>query len=276
MEMRFVGADGCPPGHCDASRWRVASRRPLQFLWISSIGFWICCAVRAESPQDVFKRANASYAEGKFQEAVTLYASARTQGLRHWVLDYNLGNAYYKTGQLGKSIVCYARAFRSNASDRDILYNLRLTTEKAGDPILPAGSLAVLLWRFFFLFSLNTLTAAASLLFIGLSVSIGLVFLGKPSLRSEIRFLLLGIFCMTAAWLAARIYLVERPEGVIVVAAADVRSGPSLSYPANFTVPEGHRVLVLEEQEPVSGWLEIGVPEQGLKGWVPSSSIEVL
>ena len=57
---------------------------------------------------------------------------------------------------------------------------------------------------------------------------------------------------------------------------AEVRSGPNTTYPANFTVPEGRRVLILKEEEPIQGWLEVGVPQEGLKGWVPDTSVEVI
>jgi hypothetical protein len=81
---------------------------------------------------------------------------------------------------------------------------------------------------------------------------------------------------VVTGWLGARMYLLEHPQGVVVSPIAEVRSGPNTTYPTNFTVPEGHRVLLLDEQEPVQGWFEIGAPEQGLKGWAPESSVEVL
>ena len=83
-------------------------------------------------------------------------------------------------------------------------------------------------------------------------------------------------FFIFGSWMGARIYLLELPEGVVVASVAEVRSGPNLTYPANFTVPEGHRVQLLREQEPIQGWVEIGVPDQGLKGWIPESSVETI
>lgn len=70
--------------------------------------------------------------------------------------------------------------------------------------------------------------------------------------------------------------MIEKPLGVVVSSVAEVRSGPNITYPANFTVPEGRRVLILKEQEPIQGWLEIGVPQEGLKGWVPDTSVETI
>jgi hypothetical protein len=243
--------------------------------------------VHAETAQDFFKQGNAAYAEGKFSDALSLYESAQQNGLRHWILYYNLGNAYYKNGQLGKAIASYERAFRLNSGSGDVIYNLNLAAAKAGDPVLPESALPTLAWRLFYFLSLNTLTMATSMLFILLCLAVGWslttssdLFLrtGPKSFRLSMESLV-GLFVLLVflgSWLGVRIYYAEQPEAVVTANVAEVRSGPNPTYPANFTVPEGRRLLVLDEQEPVTGWLEVGVPQEGLKGWVPTTSLEVL
>ena len=83
-----------------------------------------------------------------------------------------------------------------------------------------------------------------------------------------------SFFILMSAWTAWRVTLNERPEAVVIVQMAEIRSGPNDSYPASFTVPEGRRLLILEAQEAVQGWLEVGVPQEGLKGWIEQKSIE--
>jgi tetratricopeptide (TPR) repeat protein len=224
--------------------------------------------------QDAFRQGNAAYSTAKFPDAVTAYESARAQGLSNWILYYNLGNAYYKAGQLGKAVVNYERAFERHSNDRDVIYNLNLSSTKAGDSRLPTSALPALFWRLFYALSLNAITAFASLLLIFLCVGGGGFLLGRGAGQGDKLAALAVVFGISGIWLSARIYFAEQQEAVVVAPSADVRSGPNLSYPANFTVPEGHTVMVLEEQDPVSGWLEIGVPSQGLKGWVPDSLVE--
>lgn len=256
---------------------RVNPDTPLRRYAVTLILFLCFVAgAEAETPQELFQRGNAAYAQGQFDQAVKFYESMRSMGLRHWVVEYNVGNAYFKAGQAGKSIVSYERAFRLNPGQGDVIYNLHFALTKVGDPLLPAAALPRLFWRLFFGLSLNALTIGASLLFIGVCVGSGLWLLGRIHPTAEAAFVVVLVLLAAGLWAGLRITDAQRHEAIVVVPTAEVRGGPNTSYTANFTVPEGHRVQVLDEQEPVQGWLEIGVPDQGLKGWVPDSSVEVI
>jgi tetratricopeptide (TPR) repeat protein len=239
---------------------------------------WIALACpaagRADSSQDLFKQGNTAYAAGQFSQAASFYESARSQGLDHWVLYYDLGNAYFKAGVTGKAAANYLRAFRLNPHSGDVIYNLNLVLTKAGDPLLPNESLAALFWRVFYILSLNTLAVLSSVLFIAVCIGGSLFFLGRWRSSAEVAFGALLVLVLLGTWFGLRIAINERQEAVVVNGTAEVRSAPNLGTPANFTVPEGRRVQILEDQEPVKDWIEIGVPQEGLKGWVPSSSID--
>lgn len=265
------------------TEWQMANGRwqmGKTFRWaICLLPFAIChlpCRSWAESPQDLYKSGNALYAAGKFAGAAEKYQAAADTGLKNWVLEYNLGNANYRAGLLGKAILHYERAFRMNSGQGDVLYNLNLATTKAGDPEMPSTALPALAWRLFFSLSLNALTLLTSLVFLACAAALGGLLAGRSLLKGDAAVGLGILFIALFAWLGMRIYLAEEPQGVVVASVAEVRSGPNTSYPANFTVPEGRRVLILKEQEPIEGWLEIGVPREGLKGWVPDTSVEVI
>jgi hypothetical protein len=238
----------------------------------------VCCAasLRADSAQDLLRQGNAAYTAAKFNDAVTAYESAQSAGLHHWILSYNLGNAYYKAGQLGKAVVNYERAFRRHSSDRDVIYNLALASAKAGDPRLPGSGLLALFWRLFYALTIDALAVVSSILFIALCVALCALLLGRAAAHGDKIGALAVLVALSGLWFGVRVYLAGQPTAIVTASVADVRSGPNLSYPANFTVPEGHSVLLLDEQEPVSGWVEIGVPSQGLKGWVPSNAVEAV
>jgi tetratricopeptide (TPR) repeat protein len=244
----------------------------------AGLGLLLVCGMvhAAESPQDLFKQGNAAYADGKFAEAIPLYERARDAGLRHWALHYNLGNALYRSGRLGPAVAQYERSFRLNSASADTVYNLNLAATRAGDPRVPESALPALFWRLFYFLSLNLLTLATSLLFFALTIYLAGGLLERWSIHRSAALPPALVLVFLLLWTGVRIYLQERPIAIVTSATAEVRSGPNLTYPANFTVPEGRRVLVLKEQEAVAGWVEIGVPQEGLKGWVPDSAVDVL
>ena len=53
----------------------------------------------------------------------------------------------------------------------------------------------------------------------------------------------------------------------------EVRNGPGPDYAVGFTVPEGSSVLLLSRRP---DWTQVGVPSQGLKGWMPNSEVEAV
>ena len=230
----------------------------------------------AENPQEAYKQGNAAYANGQFSQAAASYESARAQGLSNWVLYYNLGNAHYKAGETGRAIVNFLRAFRLQSNQTDVVDNLNLALTRIGDPLVPTEALAALFWHLFYSLSLNTLTMLSSLLFVAVCLGAALFFLGKWRPTAEPAFIAVSVLVVLGIWLGGRIALAERKDGVIVSGTAEVRAAPNMSSPANFTVPEGRRILILDEEEPIKGWLEIGVPQEGLKGWVPDASVEAV
>jgi hypothetical protein len=228
----------------------------------------------AETAQELFKKGNADFAAGQFNQAVKDYQDARGQGLDHWILDYNLGNAYFKAGELGRAIASYSRAFQRNSGDRDIVHNLNLALAQAGDPLLPADGLSRFFWRTFYLPPMDLLSALSALIFLTVCIyGIGGLWNRWP-LHTEFLGVAIATLVLAGGWFGARCVLLQRPQAIVVSGTAEVRGGPSLNYAANFTIPEGRRVLLLKEEEPVKGWVEIGVPQEGLKGWVPDSAVE--
>jgi hypothetical protein len=61
-----------------------------------------------------------------------------------------------------------------------------------------------------------------------------------------------------------------RPEAVVVAARVEARTGPSAAERVGFLVPEGQRVAWLEAS---GDWVQIGLPEKGLKGWVRADAV---
>src|ERR1051325_497601 len=103
------------------------------FALILGRGLWA-----AESNRSQFDQANRLYEEGKFGDAISLYGAILKAGRVSSGLLFNLGNAYFKNGEIGRAIYNYRRAQALAPRDPDVQANLRF----ARDRIAGAASVA--------------------------------------------------------------------------------------------------------------------------------------
>ncbi len=93
--------------------------------------------VFTSSASSVIAQADSAYMRDDYAQAVKLYTEAIDNEGSSTLLYYNLGNAYYRMGQLGKAIVCYERALRLDPTNNDAKTNLEFVnskiTDQAGD-----------------------------------------------------------------------------------------------------------------------------------------------
>jgi tetratricopeptide (TPR) repeat protein len=79
--------------------------------------------------QEEFAQANRFYEQKDYDSAVRLYTSMVEQGAESADVYYNLGNAYFKKGDVGHAVVNYLRAKRLDPSDEDIRHNLEFARQ---------------------------------------------------------------------------------------------------------------------------------------------------
>ena len=106
---------------------------------------------------------NTQEAEQKLKEAASQYETILANGFKHGQIYYNLGNTYYRTGELGKAVLNYRKAQRLMPRNTDLDANLKLVKNSIEDKELP-NEIPVVLRRIFFWFFLlsgNELIVAA-------------------------------------------------------------------------------------------------------------------
>jgi len=221
------------------------------------------------SPQDEFLRANAAYEAGKVADALTAWEGLYARGLSGASLCYNIGCAHFRLGRRGHAILWFERARRLAPRDEDIRFNLSLARSHLPDETVPP-------WETFDrLLAPGELAVVVAILLAFLLAAIGFGALTGRDL-GKLKPWFAGttvILVVLGVWLALRARDLAAPQGFVVAAAAEVRSGPGEEYTAGFTVPEGRRALLLSVR---NGWVEIGVPGQGLKGWVREEAVRKL
>ena len=68
--------------------------------------------------------ANQLYTAGHYAEAIQLYEGQVARGVQDSALFFNLGNAYFQQGDLGRAVLNLERAAQLNPRDADIQINL--------------------------------------------------------------------------------------------------------------------------------------------------------
>lgn len=256
-------------------------------LLLLVLSFWLlsvlicadCHGVSGSSLAATYNQANGLYAQGMYAEAIDVYDDLIESGVTNGFLFYNLGNAYFKEGEIGKAILWYSRARRILPRDSDVSTNLefarRVRPDKLGQTAQPTFLRAVK--RVVFGLNLSELAFISFGLYLLAVISVVLFILARglrvrrATGRSSV---ILGValfLCMF--WLGGRIYHENRNiECVVMVRQVDAMSGPDDNYTKVLSLHEGTEALVEEERE---GWYLIKLPS-GLGGWIPARAAELI
>ncbi|MBW7904497.1 MAG: tetratricopeptide repeat protein [Phycisphaerae bacterium] len=78
-------------------------------------------------------------AEALFRRAAEHFRALRESGVRNASLEYNLGNTYYRLGDLGRSVASYRRAQRLAPTHADTAANLEFVRRRVRPEIVPSG-----------------------------------------------------------------------------------------------------------------------------------------
>ena len=98
---------------------------------------FLTLAARGEDFSQVFNEANKLFELGKYPEAIAAYEKIIQSGTESVPVYFNLGNAFLKSGKVGRSIVAYRRAEQLSPRDPDIRANLRFARDQAGRGTAP-------------------------------------------------------------------------------------------------------------------------------------------
>lgn len=227
--------------------------------------------------QQLWQDANQAYQDEHFSEAVNGYEKLLADGVRSGKLHFNLGNAYFRDGRLGKAILHYHRAQKYLPGDADIAANLALANQKRQDP--PIDEEAEDISRSFnrlahmLPYSITYWIALLGLLIGGLA-SLTLVI--KPKAPKALGYIVvigcvLGLVFSGAAWLQFR-QLTRQDLAVVVVREVDVLSGPSNRETVSFTIHEGISCRIMDLS---NGWCRIRLAN-GYNGWIPAADLELI
>jgi tetratricopeptide (TPR) repeat protein len=216
-----------------------------------------------------FDSANKLYEEGKFSDAASAYQKLVQSGTVSPALYFNLGNTYFKSGQLGRAIAAYRDAEEMSPRDPDVRANLQFIRGKVQGPTVSPSA-----WqRWLAAMTINewaVLTAAVLWVWLALMAVIQL----RPALLQSLcpALWLGGAAILVLAGCLATAWSVHSEKTAIVVAADVVtHNGPLDEAPPSATVHDGAELSVLDAK---NGWLQVRVDNQRV-GWLKREQVVV-
>lgn len=235
-------------------------------------------ALAADSLEQRMADAAARYEADDFAGATGIWESLAREGLEDSHLWYNLGNAYYQQGDLGRAILSYRRAERLAPRDAQLRDNLALARARRadGDQVAAGGSAAPRAWRGLRSRVSSGEFAVAGLVLLWLTAALAVLGLLRVLAWRRLRWPLVGLGVLLplvsiAAWTAEWQDWNGR-EAVLLAPQVGVTSGPGADFLTLFQIHAGAELRVEEER---GDWLRVSLGEQ-LEGWIPRGSCQTL
>ncbi|UCH83010.1 MAG: tetratricopeptide repeat protein [Candidatus Latescibacterota bacterium] len=246
--------------------------------------------------KDHFERANAFYESGDYFDAVKHYETLVGVGVEDEHLFYNLGNAYYRTNELGRAVLFYERALRLSPRDSDTRENLSLVRTQLRDRQFVREQnriVGTIVWLHNNLNKREMLVFASVCYLLTCLLAIVFVFRDSRTVRAVYDkvsmvspgrlagltrsqdliavIILAGCLFLTSgvsSYLKVKSDL-RRDDAVVLEREIPVFSSPTEDATLQFKIHEG---TVLKIRQQSGGWVRIGLPG-GLSGWVSNQSI---
>lgn len=219
--------------------------------------------------------ANSSYEDGDFELAARTYQQIVDQGHREAALFFNLGNAHYKNGDIGRAVLNYLRAERLAPRDPDIRANLEIARGETVDVLDedegPGAAIVPTALRL----TDDELAVVALALWVLTALSLALRMLlrtGKVRRAARYAIFIAGILMLVSAGsLGVRLFDGSDDDAVIIADWVDVLSGPDSQYSTEFRLHAGAEARLIDQRR---DWARVALGDDEFQGWVPASDVE--
>lgn len=243
------------------------------------ITFFLSSQFFAQELDALMESGNSFYQNKDYENAIKSYESILNQGYLSSELYYNLGNSYFRIGNLGKSILYYEKSLKLEPGNEDASYNLRIAKARTVDKIQEIPPIFIVKWWNMLLayFSSSGWQVVVIIFYILLLVCIGLYFLIKNLQVQKFSFLF-GVLNLAAFILSIILFIssltreASQDFGVVQKQTISVKISPDQQSNDAFVIHEGTK---FEIEEKLKSWAKIKLVD-GKVGWLPNSSFEVI
>ena len=236
---------------------------------------------------EIIPKADSAYTKGDYNTALSLYSKAVTTAGSSAELYYNLGNAYYRNGNIPQAIIYYERALRIDPSFSRARENLDFVNDRIIDKSGEYGSFfsrtatSVALSR-----TSDTWAYWALGLFIVFIAALVLYFFADRIIIRKIGFfggiilILCSVFCIIEA-LYARSLALRTDEAIITAKSVILSTSPRAPLSRNeeaMLLHEGTKLYIqdsikVKNDTTSTIWYDVMV-DNDHRAWIDAASIE--
>lgn len=231
----------------------------------------------ALAQSNTLKQANELYSKGNYADAAKLYEKVLTSKGVAPELYFNLGNAYYKSNEIGHAILNYERALRLTPTFEDARYNLEIAQLKVVDNLAQNQSFFIGRWiqGLIKLLNSNQWIWISLILFLTCLICAFLFVFGTTRQLRKISFyfgsILLGISFLALVFSGIRKdQMMNHREAIVMTGVVSVKGSPDKSGTELFQLHEGTKVTI---KSTLGSWTEIKLGNGNI-GWVEQENIE--
>lgn len=226
--------------------------------------------------KDSFLKGVEYYNNKNYQEALKEFLAVKNSGAVNAELYDNIGNTYFRMGQIGYAVLYYEKALKIApnflSAQKNLEFAKLLTRDKQEDD--KTSWMHTFFRKLYNMVGANTAAAITLLL---LALVIGLINYLNIFARHKDRtvflfFIVAGSFLFIGSLIfsiAKYNDTVQTDKGVLIAPTEAGFSGPGGSYTRVFTIHEG---MVFKIEKTENDWMRIKL-ENGLIGYIPLSSV---
>ena len=216
------------------------------------------------------------YLNENYTEAINIYDSIYLQGNSSAELFYNMGNCYYKIGDIANAIYFYEKAKILNPNDKDIKHNLNIANQSIKDNIETIPEIFYMLWYHSIesLMSSDAWLITSIIIFIISLILLSYYLFSRKIIIRKIGFivgitcLILSVVCFLLSKNGAK-KITDSPYAIVFESSL-IKSSPNEGGINLFEVNEGLKVEIINT---VNSWNNIRLSD-GKEGWIQGYKVK--
>jgi len=233
-------------------------------------------SAQSRMEQTVFDQANQLYQSGDYSSAREQYQKIINSGYESVELYYNLGNTFYKLGQIPSAILYCEKALVLNPKDVDIQFNLDLANRMIIDKINPVNEFFIKKWiqSFAGVMKADAWGVLSVLAFVVLLSAIAILYIARSDKYRKL-LISLGagmIFLLITSLILGNIQnkqTTHSDSAIVFTSSLTAKSSPDAGGTDLFVIHEGLKVKITDQ---VGTWIRIRLAD-GNEAWIPENSV---